>query len=487
MSTSSIGQLSELSEDVLQMIFQKLEDEELVICEAVCRQWRNVLLAGTPWRRFFHRKILCSLLWRKEQEKLESNLQTLPTDQYRGVCKKLLQVTRNWRTGNFKKFTCEVESFDCRTLTISEDYVAWDFSSSVERRYGGYMFLDTESMKIRKIPSTEHDQFLEEMVVGWSDRTSSVIEVRDPKNQWKVNAGNEAERGYDNRQIAFGSGRLVEYSRLYSNGTERMRMWKMGNQPTLLHDRTFEGRNLKILKVDEQFIVAIEDSVEYGSDVVYFFSTETLEIFTSLGLKDCRWEYHRGLFFQYRGDGIQILDVATGTFFNDVHMFFRKDRKIFIYLLDTWARSNSNVVVIGWGYWNKERLSCLSVYDLEAVKKRNSDPCSHLLYTLQFKFNIPSFVMDETRIALIGYDAKYKKSVTVLIFANFAFDERKTHRMLVNTSQSGKAHSLNAPGFRKNKKNKRGKRGRNSGLKQYPEIVKMKIIYNRRVDFKSRY
>ena len=98
--------------------------------------------------------------------------------------------------------------------------------------------------------------------------------------------------------------------------------------------------------------------------------------------------------------------------------------------------------------------------------------------------------MDETRIALSGEDDKNNKSVTVLIFANFAFDERKTHRMLVNTSQSGKAHSLNAPGFMKNKKNKRGKRGRNSGLKQNPETngnVKMKIIYYRRVDSYPRY
>ena len=85
-------------------------------------------------------------------------------------------------------------------------------------------------------------------------------------------------------------------------------------------------------------------------------------------------------------------------------------------------------------------LSCLSVYDLEAVKKRNSDPCSHLLYTLQFKFDIHSFVMDETRIALIGihYKSKlgtdWKQSMMVLNFANFA--ERKSVDLKKNPQEN---------------------------------------------------
>ena len=52
---------------------------------------------------------------------------------------------------------------------------------------------------------------------------------------------------------------------------------------------------------------------------------------------------------------------------------------------------NSNVKAIGWIYSNENlssKISHLSVCDLEAVKKLNSDPGSHLLYTLQFKFDI---------------------------------------------------------------------------------------------------
>jgi hypothetical protein len=80
MSVSSISQSNVLGDDVLQMIFQQLDGKDLVKCEVVCRQWRDVLLSGTPWRRLFHRKIKCSHLWRKEQKKLEKNQRTLPTE-----------------------------------------------------------------------------------------------------------------------------------------------------------------------------------------------------------------------------------------------------------------------------------------------------------------------------------------------------------------------------------------------------------------------
>ena len=54
MSVSIVGRFNELDKDVLLMIFQQLEGEDLLNCEAVCRQWREILLAGTPWRRLFY-------------------------------------------------------------------------------------------------------------------------------------------------------------------------------------------------------------------------------------------------------------------------------------------------------------------------------------------------------------------------------------------------------------------------------------------------
>jgi F-box-like len=453
MSISSFSQSNILGADVLQIIFQQLNGEDLGNCEVVCRQWRDILFAGTPWRRLFHRKVNYSPSWRKEQKKLEKNQLILRTDQYRDICRNLLQMERNWRIGRLQKSVYSVNANNYQ-ITISDDYVTWDYCMRFDNgKYrSGCSFLDTESMELQEIPLTCGDQHLEEMAIRRADRKSSVIEVCDPKNQWTINVEGE-EEDYLNRRLYFGSGRLVEcthpynllrgctgeYIRRIRNGTERIRVWKMGYPPTLIHDRTFEDRNLIICKVDGQFIVATGDEfwTTATGRTVYFFSTETLEVFTSLDVNGSKWDYDRGLLFQYRRNGIvRILNVASKTYFNDVRLPFRKeDKRIARLLWSKWASTNSNVMVIGWKYSNDSSgiLSHLSVYDLEAVKKPNSDPGFHLLYTLQFEFNMSSFVMDEKLIAFNGSEGKDDQFVTVLNFANFSFAERKSSDLKENS------------------------------------------------------
>jgi F-box-like len=440
MSVSSISQSNVLGVDVLLIIFQHLDGEDLVKCEAVCRQWRDILLAGRLWRKYFHRKIKCSSLWRTAQKKLEKNQSTLRMEQYRNICKNILQVTRNWCSGRFKKTFYKPVSLTTELfMAISDDFVAWNFDrneNDIHRR--GRAFLDTGSMTITEFRLTGGDYVLNEMVVRWNGRTGSVLEVRSPQNNWIINVRNEEEDGFRIRQMSFGSELLVCYSEGVNN-RDRIRIWKMGNPSTLLKTSTCEDRQLIILKVDQQFIVArvlhVSWSMAYPKETLYFISTETLDVFTSLNIiRDCKYEYNRGLLFQYRANGIiRILDLATGTFFNDVHLPYRKEEEGSVRLLDRWASSNSNVIVMGWNYYKKMSsivLSHLSVYDLEAVKKPNSDPVSHLLYTLQFQFDIETFVMNESVIAFNGRVGK--DSVTVLKFANFNFAERESSDLREN-------------------------------------------------------
>jgi hypothetical protein len=231
---------------------------------------------------------------------------------------------------------------------------------------------------------------------------------------------------YDGREddfrlcdFVFGSKLFVVNSHNENFNSERIEIWKLENPPISLIERTFEDRNLRISKVDERFIVAEEDE---EPKTLYFISTETLEVFTSLSVKKSKYEYNRGLLFQSRGNGIvHVLDVATGTRFSDVHLPLRDKDNDFIKfisseefkeenertagLLDTWASSNSNFVVIGWNCWNnkkREILFYLSVYDLDAIKKRNSDPGSHLLYTLDVLLDIRSFLVNESQIVCYG-------------------------------------------------------------------------------------
>jgi F-box-like len=432
------SQSNELVDDVLQMIFQQLEGEDLVNCETVCRQWRNSLLAGTPWKRLFHRNKENLPLWRKAQKKLEKNQLILRAEEYRGVCKEILQANRNWHTGNCTKLTYPVDFRSAYFITISDDYVAWDFFrfDNDGQCSRGCFFLDMESMEFKEIPvfcqceQLIHCYYLDEMLLFWNVVDTAKLEIVNPNNRWVVDVlegFNEGEADDMCVHVVFGSKFLVTYFCPFREGNwERMRIWKMGNPPTLLHERSFEDRKLSILKVDERFIVARQFVHLFPEiTVLYFISTETLEETKSFIQTNGVYVYNQGLFFEYCDNGvIRILDAASGKYFNDVRIPFRSNDKPFIKLLDTWASSNSQCIVIGWKYSRKWTCSHLSVYDLETVKKPNS--FSHLLYTLQFQFNIDSFVMNESDIAFNGVDRYNNRYVTVLKFANFSFADQKS-------------------------------------------------------------
>jgi hypothetical protein len=355
------------------MIFQHLEGEDLMNCEAVCRQWRDILLAGTPWRRLFDRNKEKLPLWRRAQWTLEKNhVPTFRTDQYRGVCKEILQVKRNWRTGNFKKFTYEVRRPDYFRLTIGDDYVNWDYWPSVKPEIDeGCTFLDTESMEITEIP-----YFMCEIVDGLLVRrdytdTGRTVNIWNPNFNLTIDEGDDC---FNARDISSGGGLIVCHSTCLDE-RERIEVWKMGNPPTLLRTRIYEDRHLYIWKVDERFIVAVScvrECILKNAVTLFFISTETLEVVTSLSAMnyecylhersgsfgsvsrrlmnyDC--QYAQGLLFQYRGDGlVRTLDVASGSYVNDVHIPFQSKDNNFIKLLDEWVSANSNVIVIGWKY-----------------------------------------------------------------------------------------------------------------------------------------
>ena len=92
---------------VLLVIFDQLDYQDLLRCEAVCRQWRNVLLSGTPWRRLFHRKIISSEQWRDIVRILGVDVKKLETVHYRSLCRGIIHElkpnVRNWRNGKFKE------------------------------------------------------------------------------------------------------------------------------------------------------------------------------------------------------------------------------------------------------------------------------------------------------------------------------------------------------------------------------------------------
>ena len=113
---------------VLLVIFDQLDYQDLLRCEAVCRQWRNVLLSGTPWRRLFHRKIISSEQWRDIVRILGVDVKKLEILHYRSLCRAIhreeKQIDRNWRTGNFKNNSPTNFLEDIAEITVRGDRIA---------------------------------------------------------------------------------------------------------------------------------------------------------------------------------------------------------------------------------------------------------------------------------------------------------------------------------------------------------------------------
>ena len=116
MSLFSYNPPNQLSDDVLLVIFDQLDEEDLLRCETVCRQWRNVLLCGRQWRRLFHQKIVSSPQWRQVWWDFGEDEKKLQTVHYRGLCKVIIQEVKkldaNLRNGNFKRSSKDLNSAD---------------------------------------------------------------------------------------------------------------------------------------------------------------------------------------------------------------------------------------------------------------------------------------------------------------------------------------------------------------------------------------
>ena len=266
--------------------------------------------------------------------KLESNQLTLRTDQYRVVCKNILQVNCNWRIGNFTKFIYPVKRpvqyyygygyLDRFRLTICDDNVAWGPHTG-----GGCGFLVTKAMEVTEIPLNHSYRIVNRMLVrmGCTDTVGTVY-IWNPKFNWTIN---EEEDGFIVSQISCGSGLIVCYY-TFRNREERIEVWKMGNPPTLLRTLTCEVRNLRILKVDKRFIVA---RFADQSKLLCFISTETLEVFTS------EMNYQRNLY--ERSPEIAAVSVVRSMKFRCMY------NQGLVLSAIPWQRSGSN---FGCRLWN---------------------------------------------------------------------------------------------------------------------------------------
>ena len=170
---------------VLLVIFDQLDYQDLLRCEAVCRQWRNVLLSGTPWRRLFHRKIISSEQWRDIVRILGVDVKKLETVHYRSLCRGIhreeKQTDRNWRTGNFKKTCVTTLLENISNATIWDDCIvlySQNKSSGVnEMTFGFFHQKSLEVTSSIEIPNGSFAVTNTEIVVGWDTKNIKILDT----------------------------------------------------------------------------------------------------------------------------------------------------------------------------------------------------------------------------------------------------------------------------------------------------------------------
>ena len=177
-----MGLFSRIPEDQLEKvlfgIFDYLDDQDLLRCETVCRQWREVLLSEKSWRKLFHRKIVSSPQWRQVWRNFVHDENKLQTAHYRSLCtaiiQELKQVDRNWRTGNCRKSSRKVDSIsNAQVLTVSDHIALQDFQDFQDRR-SKIKFLHRWNLKLKSLIDVPQ---------GWSGVTHAEIAVLwDEKN-----------------------------------------------------------------------------------------------------------------------------------------------------------------------------------------------------------------------------------------------------------------------------------------------------------------
>ena len=177
MSLFSYYPANQLPDDVLLVIFDHLDDQDLLRCELVCRQWRNVLQSGRVWKILFRRQLVSSQLWRSVLQNFGVDVNKLENVHYRGLCRAILRqlnkINRNWRTGNFEQVE-EKSLYDRKIYSVTNDFIVI-ISSVTNRSYDKeFLFFDRRSQRFTGsvIPVGWRGVTNTEIVVLWTKKTS---------------------------------------------------------------------------------------------------------------------------------------------------------------------------------------------------------------------------------------------------------------------------------------------------------------------------
>ena len=410
MSLFSYNPANQLSDDVLLVIFDQLDEDDFLRCEVVCRRYRNFLLSQTPWRRLFHRKIVSSEKWRQLWRSFGVDETKMPSGRYRGLCRALIRVMnetdRNWRNGNFKTKLYSYDSPFRSNVTIGNDCIA-SYSDYYFEHENTIKFFDQCSPEAKsrvRVPRGSSAVTNTEIAVLWDKKNMKILDT-DGQLICEVPELDEDERISWNLASCCISGDQVAVLS-QTDGREKLSLWDVKNLPKVicLKSRLFnfnmQLNRFSSMKMDDQFI-AVSTSQDESTNI-YFFSKETLGLHwrkTVDGVIELDFVYGKGLLLllcckKKRGKSrkiqrIEMYDVTSGHFIRELP--FAVDNGLYHFV----CFNSKFMVVAPFKCVPKKKLF---VYDLEAIKNLKSDG---FVRTIVVKNDFRSIVVSETEIFCI--------------------------------------------------------------------------------------
>jgi F-box-like len=377
-----------LVEDVLLQIFQYLDGKDLLRCEAVCRQWRQVMLAGTPWRRWLNQRSPSPELrpfWQRAR-------QNDSFQDYRAICRYILLLDYNWRRGKYE--TSSLTLNNVGEVITSGDYI---YCFINEGNSHPMIILD-KTFQVRTIGRMA---FEGELLHCYKNMA---IYVHLKKIKFvDCSVGHVISElpveGYSSVMNCRFNGELltVRFDGLVDNW---LRVWRVENDYSTI--TLIKEINIicdRLLEMDDKYIVV---RGRFDTDV-YFICIKTLEVERTLyvGLEEIAYE--QGLLFILGKKVIQIWDAASRTYLNDLDIHWD-----YAPYSDSGARIKANskfLVVVFEGSWN-----LLCVYDLEALKKGSTKRL--LLHKIDVPYSVHALSVDETHIVYCEYEMTSQRRFT---------------------------------------------------------------------------
>jgi F-box-like len=401
---------NQLPDDVLLVIFDRLDDEDLLRCETVCRQWRNVLLSGRPWKTLFRRQIVSSDLWRRVLRNFGVGVDNLETVHYRGlcraICRQIKETDRNWRAGNFKIGADEILEAD-KVVTLEDDCVVYKFCRMFPSPIT-LTFFDRRSFKFTgatRIPAMSFAVTNAQIVVVWNLRNINILDTNDQKISDLPELDENERIFWSLTSCCLSRDQMAVLSQ--TDGRGKLSLWDVSDplRVTWLKSRYFSldlQFELKLaMKMDEQFIAI--STFQEESTRFCFFSKKSLSLHllkTVDGNMKKNFAYGQGLmlfYFSKKNDKyeeygiIQIYGVKSRKCFHEIrftteHNFEELDRNVGF---------NSKFMVIAHRK-ESEQPNQMNIYDLDAIKNPNSNEL--LVHTVAVEFDFDRIVVTETEI-----------------------------------------------------------------------------------------